>query len=237
MNVARWLRSPHMKKSFHIYRIELMSWNTYRRIFRRVGARAIHVLKITYVKKVEYISEFLFGICWWTWKANIYLKNCWSEPIKNKIILISTMLHLKIKNKKNTWRYHYFTPVQQKSWWYDLHFLRYRAWQNEIGSLWSFFALLPPKIPKNQNFEKMKNIAGHKIILQMSTINDNHMMYGSRDMERERQNFLSFWTIFYLLTPPPPPAPHLPPTNNPKNPKLKKKEKIAWRYYHFTHVY
>ena len=86
-----------MKKSFHIYRIELMSWNTYRRIFRRVGARAIHVLKITYVKKVEYISEFLFGICWWTWKANIYLKNCWSEPIKNKIILISTMLHLKIK--------------------------------------------------------------------------------------------------------------------------------------------
>ena len=83
----------------------------------------------------------------------------------------------------------------------------------------------------------MKNIAGHKIILQMSTINDNHMMYGSRDMERERQNFLSFWTIFYLLTPPPPPAPHLPPPNNPKNPKLKKKEKIAWRYYHFTHVY
>ena len=71
----------------------------------------------------------------------------------------------------------------------------------------------------------MKNIAGHKIILQMSTINDNHMMYGSRDMERERQNFLSFWTIFYLLTPPPPPAPHLPPTNNPKNPKLKKKRK------------
>ena len=199
------------KKSFHVYRIELMSWNTYCRIFRRVGARAIHVLKITHVKKVEHISEFLFGICWWTWKTNVYLKNCWSEPIKNEIILISTMLHLKIKNKKNTWRYHYFTPVQQKPWWYDLQFLRYRAWQNEIGSLRSFFAFSPPKIPKNQNFEKMKKIAGDKIILEMSTINDNHMMYGSWDMEHERQNFLSFWTIFYLLTPPPPA------TNNPKH--------------------
>ena len=56
----------------------------------------------------------------------------------------------------------------------------------------------------------MKNIAGHKIILQMSTINDNHMMYGSRDMERERQNFLSFGQFFIFLPPPPPPAPHLP---------------------------
>ena len=32
---------------------------------------------------------------------------------------------------------------------------------------------------KNQNFEKMKKIAGDIIILQMSTKNNNHMMYGS----------------------------------------------------------
>ena len=31
------------------------------------------------------------------------------------------MLHLK-KKKKNTRRYHYFTPAYQKSWWYDLQF-------------------------------------------------------------------------------------------------------------------
>ena len=34
----------------------------------------------------------------------------------------------------------------------------------------------------------------------MCTINDNHITYGSRDMERNRQNFLSFWTIFCPFT-------------------------------------
>ena len=35
----------------------------------------------------------------------------------------------------------------------------------------------------------------------MCTIDDNHMMYGSCDMEHEGQNFLSFWTIFCTFTP------------------------------------
>ena len=48
-----------------------------------------------------------------------------------------------------------------------------------------FFALYPPQ---------------DIIILQMSTINDNHMMYGSWDMERDGQNFLSLWTIFCPFT-------------------------------------
>ena len=37
-------------------------------------------------------------------------------------------------------------------------------------------------------------------MLHMCTINDNHMMYGSQDMEHDRQNFLSFWTIFCPFT-------------------------------------
>ena len=41
-----------------------------------------------------------------------------------------------------------------------------------------FFALLPPKNPKNQNFEKLKKRPGGTIILNMCTINDNHMMLG-----------------------------------------------------------
>ena len=41
------------------------------------------------------------------------------------------------------------------------------------------FALLPPNNPENQNFEKMKKICGGNIILHMSTINENHMIYGS----------------------------------------------------------
>ena len=39
---------------------------------------------------------------------------------------------------------------------------------------------------------------GDIIILYMCTINDNHMMYGSWDMERNGHNFLSFWTLFYF---------------------------------------
>ena len=34
------------------------------------------------------------------------------------------------------------------------------------------------------------------IILHMCTINENHMMYDSWDMKRDRQNLLLFWAIF-----------------------------------------
>ena len=41
-------------------------------------------------------------------EKQLIIKNCWSEPIKHKIILIFTMLYLKKKGrKKNTCRYHY----------------------------------------------------------------------------------------------------------------------------------
>ena len=46
------------------------------------------------------------------------------------------------KKEKNTWKYHYFIPVYQKSW-YDLQFLKYRVWWAEIGNFGSFFALKP----------------------------------------------------------------------------------------------
>ena len=61
-----------------------------------------------------------------------------------------------------------------------------------------FFALLPSNNPKTQNFEKLK---WHIIILHMCNINDNHMMYGSWDIEWDRQNILSFWTVFCPFTP------------------------------------
>ena len=37
------------------------------------------------------------------------------------------------------------------------------------------------------------------IILHMCTLNENHMMYGSWDMECDRYNFFSSWTIFAIL--------------------------------------
>ena len=49
-----------------------------------------------------------------------------------------------------------------------------------------FFAVLlhpPPSLPpnklENQNFEKIKKMPVDIIILQICTINENHMMYGS----------------------------------------------------------
>ena len=65
-----------------------------------------------------------------------------------------------------------------------------------------FYAL---KTPKNQNFEKMKKKkkkkTGEIIILNMCIINDNCMMYGFWDIERDRPKFLLLWTIFCPFTP------------------------------------
>ena len=63
-----------------------------------------------------------------------------------------------------------------------------------------FLSYDPPSKPKNQNFEKLKLRLRDIITLHLCTTNDNHMMYGS--WERDRQTFLSFWTSF---CPPPPP--------------------------------
>ena len=84
----------------------------------------------------------------------------------------------------------------------------------------SFFAFYPTNNPKNQNFEKMKKRSGDIIILPKHPINDNHVMYGSWDMKRDKHNFCHFGLSFL-------PRP-LPPSNSPKQlkkSKLKKKKK------------
>ena len=58
----------------------------------------------------------------------------------------------------------------------------------------------------------------------MCTMNDNHMMYGSWDIECDWLIFLSFWTIFCPLT-------------TWKIRILKKWKKNTCRYYDFTYVY
>ena len=73
----------------------------------------------------------------------------------------------------------------------------------------------------------MKKNLGYIIILQMSTINDSHMMYGSSAMECNGHNFCHFglFVPFYC----------------PDNPIIQNFEKMrkknTWRYYHFVHVY
>ena len=87
--------------------------------------------------------------------------------------------------------------------------------QNFFCCFGLFFALLPPKNLKNQNIEKMKKTPEDIIILNTCIINDNYMMYGSWNMERNRQNVLSFWTIFCTFN-----------SDNPKNQNFEKMKKL-----------
>ena len=88
----------------------------------------------------------------------------------------------------------------------DNHMM-YGSWDMECDGenfllFWTIFLhFYPLTNSKNQNFEKMKKRPGDIVILHMCTTNDNHMMYGSWDMERDGQNLLSIWTIFCTFIP------------------------------------
>ena len=102
------------------------------------------------------------------------------------------------KFEKNTWRYYNFTHLHQKWQPYDVWFLGYGVQQTEFFVILDH--LLPfytPYIPRKY----LKKMPEDIIILNMCTINYNHMMYGSWDIERNIQNFLSFWTIFCPFNP------------------------------------
>ena len=64
-----------------------------------------------------------------------------------------------------------------------------------------FFPFYPSNNLQNHNSEKLKKAIQDITILLMSTINDDHLMYGSWDMECHGQNCLLFWTNFYPFTP------------------------------------
>ena len=105
--------------------------------------------------------------------------------------------------EKNTWRYYYFTHLHHKWQSYDVWFLRYGVQWTEFFVILDCFLPFYPLTTRNQNLKKMKKMPRDIIILHMFTINDNHMMYCSWDIEHDGQNFLSFWTIscpFTLLT-------------------------------------
>ena len=86
----------------------------------------------------------------------------------------------------------------------DVWFLKYWVWKTDFFVILDhFFPSYPPNNQKNQNFEKMKILPGDIIILHMCTINDNHMMHGSWDNERNRKIFfviLNHFLPFYPLT-------------------------------------
>ena len=65
----------------------------------------------------------------------------------------------------------------------------------------------PPNNPNNQNFEKLKNKSGDIIIFHMCTMNDNYMLYGSKDYEGRRAEFFVILDLFFAILSPP--LPHL----------------------------
>ena len=73
--------------------------------------------------------------------------------------------------------------------------------QNFFAILDHFLHFYPPKILKNQNFEKNEKTTWGYYHFTHVTINGNHMMYGSWDMEHDRWNFLSFGTFFFPFMP------------------------------------
>ena len=106
-----------------------------------------------------------------------------------------------LKYQEKTGRYYHFTNVYHKRQSYDVLFLRYGLQRTES---FAFFALLPPPPPnntKNQQFQKMKKKPGNIIILHMWTKNDNHVIYGSWDIERDGQIFCNFGPFYALLPP------------------------------------
>ena len=85
----------------------------------------------------------------------------------------------------------------------------------------------PQQQPGKSKLSKTENRPRDIIILHISTINDNHIMYDSSDMKRIRQHFLLFWAIFCPFTSP----------NNLENQNFEKTKRNTWRYHCFIQVY
>ena len=83
--------------------------------------------------------------------------------------------------------------------------MMYGSWDMEregqsVLSFWVIFCPFTPQFAKSK-FWKNEKKPGDIIVLHKCTINDNHIMHGSWDMEYQEQSFLSFWNIFCSLTP------------------------------------
>ena len=115
------------------------------------------------------------------------------------------ILKIKILKKKKKWKkcleiLSFYTCMGTINEWYTGPEIR-GATDRNILSFWAIFCLFSPLTTWKIKTLKLKKTAVDIIILHICTINDNHMIYGSWDMQRDRQNFLSFWTVFCLFTP------------------------------------
>ena len=118
--------------------------------------------------------------------------------------LLTTQKIQSLKKGKKPWEYYHFTHVYNKWQSNDLSFLRYGVQRTMFFVILHPFCTFTPTVTtwKMKLLKKMEKTPGDIIILHMCTINANHMMYGSWDIERDGHNVLSFWTIFRPFTTP-----------------------------------
>ena len=97
-----------------------------------------------------------------------------------------------LKKWKKAWRYYNFTRTIN-----DNHMMYWdiECDRQNILLFWSFFCPFPPPPPPN-NSEKKETWRYY----HMCTINNNHMMYGSWEMECDRQFWIILDHFFALLT-------------------------------------
>ena len=70
----------------------------------------------------------------------------------------------------------------------DIWFLKYKVQQTEIFDIWGHFFPFSTLITWKIKILTLKKTPQDIIILHICTTNDNHMMYGSWDMEHNRTN-------------------------------------------------
>ena len=133
-----------------------------------------------------------------------------------------------LKKEKNCWRYNHFTHVYvyQKTQSYEVQLLRYRVRQNFL----SFWAIFCPFVPLTvQKVKISKKRKKHLEISSFYTSVPKFMIicFTVPEIMRVTDAIIFHFGIFFALLP----------SDSPKNQNLKKKEKNAWRYHHFTQVY
>ena len=155
------------------------------------------------------------------WKKLLEISSFYTSVPKTTIIWVTVP---EIQSKTDRIFCH-FTPITTgkiktlKKWKKHLEMLSLYTCEPNITIIWSilpeiwnttdrtfchfglFFVLLPPWQPRKSKFWKNEKMTVDIIILHMCTINENHMMYGSWDMECDRQSFFLILDNFLPLLP------------------------------------
>ena len=147
----------------------------------------------------KYRSYDLWFLRYGAWQTEFFVILGYFCPLTS---LTTQKIKILIKFKKCLEISSFYTCVPQMTITWCMILEIWSAIDIIFLSFWtSFCPFMPYNNPENQTFEKMNKILGDIIILHKCTIKGNHIMYGSWDIKRDRQNVLSFWAIFCPFTP------------------------------------